>query len=451
MSSEGDLVTQFAQSVASVGLRLASGAHLDGFIAGSEIGLLGASQRGNTGAADLLMVTADGRWWLIEAKLAKNTECSPSFLFGNQLARYAQAMETLGVQRFHSRLESFVYGRRKGLQPPEYLRIRLEAARDLVDALDAWCAYRGLAHPRREAEQLVRMLADQLERRTLTLAALVDRPDASLGQWIDENRESRSMAVLGVPDAIAAVIHDATMPIAPPGSSGSLALPSFTEVPQSYKPTPSTLPRVLSDAAYSLYSEVVEVRLREWTGGVWPDVVVSAISSAAFSFDLQSADGRLITLQVGRSAFAGGGGAGAHPLKLIVNLIWAADRVHETWCIDQQRGETQYAALELLVARLCGTGGMLVRGIKRSISPLSPEWRKCVRQKMRGDDARRPELVAVREIGEREGYGWPEDDPERDRALLVEALDAIEAWMGPPVYASIRRPKTVRAVPGMVR
>ncbi len=113
---EQELVERFAYGIAERGLA-AAGVRRRALIVGHEIALLGGSQRGNRGSADLLMVTDDGRWWLIEAKLARSAEAQPNFLFGNQLARYASSIEKLGVAKLHPRLESYLYGRPKSAVP----------------------------------------------------------------------------------------------------------------------------------------------------------------------------------------------------------------------------------------------------------------------------------------------------------------------------------------------
>lgn len=69
---------------------------------------------------------------------------------------------------------------------------------------------------------------------------------------------------------------------------------------------------------------------------------------------------------------------------------------------------------------------------------------------MRGDEHRRPELVAVREIGEREGDAWPGDDAVSDERMLSAALDAVEKWLGETPYVCGPRRKTARAVPGTI-
>jgi hypothetical protein len=54
---EADLVREFGQIIARRGLELPDGRTLQGFIAGHEIALPESSSLGNTGAADILMVT----------------------------------------------------------------------------------------------------------------------------------------------------------------------------------------------------------------------------------------------------------------------------------------------------------------------------------------------------------------------------------------------------------
>jgi hypothetical protein len=448
---EHDLVRRFAESIANDGLSISTGRRLQAFIAGHEVGLSGASQLGNTGAADLLMVTEDARWWIVEAKLSRSGECHPSFIYGNQLARYAEALERLGVEGLHPRLEAYLFGRRKALRPPESLAHRLEMARDLRCALAAWCEDRGNDDPHAESDRLLGMLAAQIRDRTITLAALLDEPDARHAAWVGENRGIRSLALLTVHNGKAIVACDGTFTLQPAGDAPPPRLPPFAMIPQSYKPTPDTLPRVLSSEAFGLYSRRLEPWLAAATDGAWPNVELSVITSAAFSIDLESASGRTVCLQIGRARVAGGGGAGEHPLKLIINLIWAAERAYEGWCADRELGDVAYSDLEALVVALCRNGGMLVRGIPRKHEPFGEEWSSRLREKMRGDAERRPELVAVREVGNMEGYGWPGTDTDADERMMDAALTAVSTWLGPRPYQAVKRGPTSRRVPGALR
>lgn len=459
---EADLVRGFAAGIGRNGLEVAPSVRIGAFIAGHEVSLAGASQLGNHGSADLLMVTADGRWWIVEAKLSHNGECQPSFVFGNQLARYAKSMETLGLGGLHPRLESYFYGRRSALRPPDVLQQRIELARDLTSVLAVWCDERGLIDPPVEAARLVSMLADQLSRRTITLAALVDAPDGTFVDWIGEQRGTRSLALLTVAEGQPRLLCDGTIDLVPPRQEDvQRVLPPFDHIPQTYKPTPRTLPRVLAPEAYALFAEVLEPRLRTWTAEAWPDVEIGDVSSASFSVYLQGRDEREICLQIGRGSIGGGGGAGAHPLKLIVNLIWAAEQVYGRWATDRESGEDAYRELERLLEQLCTSGGMLVRGVGAGCKVLDVKWWDRVRTKLRGDEKRRPEILAVREIKRtissepgrplrQEGYGWPEGDPIEDRRLLSAALNAVELWLGAAPYSVIRRRDTARRVPGSV-
>jgi len=397
------------------------------------------------------MVTDDGRWWLIEAKLVRNSESQPNFLFGNQLARYALAIEKLGVPKLHQRLASYLYGRRKALSPPESLSLRFENARDLADILATWCADGGACDAAAESARLLSMLEAQIAQRSLTLAGLVDVPGLRYDEWIRENQATRSLALLTVENEQPVLVCDGLARLRSPEEiEAPTLLPPFDHIPQSYKPTPRTLPRVLSEPAYALYRHVLEPRLEFWTDDAWPDVELSVVTSAAFSLDLRSVTGREICLQIGRSGVAEGGTAGNHPLKLIVNLIWAAEAVFDVRTTSFEEGERAYADLETLVTRLCTRSGMSVRGVSSGVHPWDPRWLPRVRAKMRGDAQRRPELVAVRLQGQREGYCWAEADRETDEPLLVDALDAVEAWLGPPPYTPMRRRETKRAVPGMI-
>jgi hypothetical protein len=449
---EEDLVTNFGLGLATQGLSPGRDGLLRGFIVGMEVALVGASANGNMGAADLLMVTEDGRWWLIEAKLAASSESRPDYLFGNQLARYAQAIEDLGIRGLHSRLESYLYGRRRGLRPPETLLEQLERSTDIVGALTVWCDSLSSQNADARAKWLVAMLEGQIAARTITLAGLVDVPDHRHQGWIAENCRQRSLALLTVAGGRPSIVYDGLAAL-PSGERTMIdhQLPRFDLIPQSYKPTPRTLPRMLSKRAFELYCRVLEPRLARWTDDKWPDVELSVVTSAAFSLDLRSEIGREICLQIGRSALAGGGRPGEHPMKMIVNMIWAAEQVYATWTADAAAAEAAYRDLETLICRLCSSAGMLVRGVRRDLPSLGQRWWDAVRTKMRGDARRRPELVAVREVGEREGYSWFEGDEELDARLLTETLDAVEVWLGPGPYVCVPRRETGRAVPGLVR
>lgn len=447
---EGDLVRAFADRLAVSGIQIEPDRKLQGLIVGCEIALRGASQMGNTGAADLLLVTEDGRWWLVEAKLARSAECRPNFLFGNQLARYAQALEEIGLEGLHPRLQEYLYARRKGLKPPKGLAGQLAESTDLMGVLRAWCQNRGHAAPETEAGRLLGMFATQIRRRTLTLAALVDLPDPTLAGWVRDNADSRSLGVLTIAGDLVVLADHGLSDLETPVTEERAPLPPFNLIPQSYKPLPGTLPRVLSGEAYALFRDRLEPRFSRWTDGAWPEIDLSKVTTAAFSMDLRGESGREICLQLGRAGLAGGGGPGEHPLKLIVNLIWAAEQVYETYLHDQSLGEQGYADLEALVMRLCQKGGMLVRGIPRTLPSWGREWIERVQWKLRGDEQRRPEILTVREVGGREGYGWPDGDTEEDARLLEEALDAVEEWLGAPPYTSVGRRQTRRAVPGTV-
>lgn len=450
---ESDLVAAFAHAVARDGVRLRSGQVLQGVIIGHEVALVGASQLGNMGAADLLMVTEDGRLWLIEAKLASNAEVHPSFLFANQLTRYAASIEALGLKRLHARLEEYVYGRRSALQPPSTLLRSFERARNLEGVLAAWCTERRVDDPRAEARRLLHHMERQLRLRSFTLAAPVDTPPSSLSHWILQDDSGRSWGVLQLEAGLASVVSDTLAPLEfmEPGAA-EVILPPFDEIPQSYKLSPATLPRVLSERAFGLYIDVLSPRITSWTAGCWPKVKLREVTSAAFSIDLQSDLDRSICLQIGRAALAGGGHPGAHPLKLIVNLIWPAENVFERWLIDRDVGERDYEQLEFLTRDLCLRAGMKVRGIESSIPIATPEGHRRLQPKMRGvGHSERAELVAVREVGRCEGYGWPDGDPSIDRGLLETALDLIEGWLGPGPYRVIPRRTSTRRVSGLAR
>ena len=450
---EQDMVERFCQVFGEEGLMCATGTDpLPGFVVGAEVALEGAGPSGSNGAADLLAVTADGRWWLVEAKLSRNPESHPSQLFGSQLARYARSVEVMGVERLHSRLEGYLFGRRAGVAPPGRLAPGLLETRDLADALRVWCAARGVSDPIAEAGRLVRGLRDQLERRTLTLAALVDVPDEALREWVRRFGADRSLAVLTMRDSRAVLDTDGLHPLDSTCDGLPLTLPPFQNIPQSYKPTPATLPLLLSEKAIDLYRQVVWSRFKVWTADRWPEVKPSKVTAATFSVDFQGQGGREVCLQIGRARFAQDEAvAGEHPLRLGVNLIWAAEQVRELWNEDPEAGGLSYADLEHLTERLLSEAGMLVRGIPRTLPVHGAPWRERLRVKMRGDENRRAELVLAREVGDREGFGWPDVDPASDRELLDHCLDAVETWLGPPPYATIDRRITRRAVPGTVR
>jgi hypothetical protein len=318
----------------------------------------------------------------------------------------------------------------------------------LQGALSVWLAARGEPDPATAAQRLLDQLKSQIERRTLTLTALVDEVAPRLTQWMESWGSTRSLAMLRMSEAGVQIAYSRLAELSPADANGA-ELPPFTEIPQSFKPTPKTLPLVLAPAAWDLYSSVLERRLKAWVHE-WPDVALSAVTSATFSLDLLGASEREICIQVGRARVAGGGAAGAHPLKLGVNLIWAAERLYELEQRDPLRAEESFAQLERLVKELTAEAGMPVRGIPRAWPVHGEKWMPGLRQKIRGDEKRRPELVMVREEGVQEGYGWHSEDREQDVAYIDACLDAVACWLGPPQYQVITRRATTRVVPGMV-
>lgn len=448
---ERELVSAFADAIANSGLSIGGTEQLPAFIVAHELPLTGAGVKGSAGSADLLLVTADGRWWLIEAKLLRNNESNPVYAFGNQLGRYAAAVERLGLAGLHPYLNSYLYGRRAVLAPPKPLRAQLLAARDLTTALQAWRMSEGDAEPELEAARLVRALEQQIETRTLTVALLVDQATHEQQQWVKEHKDRRSVATLELRNGQACVVHDGLVKLnLESGNTSPIVFGPFDEIPQSYKPTPSTLSLVLSESAYLLYTSVIEPVLTRWTNAAWPEISLAKVTSSAFSVNIQSIREREVCLQIGRSDLVQGGTVGAHPLKLLVNFIWAAERVYEWTLRDSKAASEKYHQLEATIRTLCTRGQMRVRGIPKKFSPNSGEWARVLSTKLRGDAKRRPELVLVRELNGREDFGWDATQEFEDRRVLQVIFEELESWLGPGPYDIIRRRDTTRSVPGTV-
>lgn len=235
--------------------------------------------------------------------------------------------------------------------------------------------------------------------------------------------------------------------LGPLGQAASEPLPPFDQVPQGFKPTLATLPLMLSETAFALVSSTLWPTLDRWTNGAWRHAQVD-VSHSAFSLYLESNAEREICIQIGRADLRQGGTIGQHPLKLLINLIWAAERVWERGTVDGRLAETDYAGLDSLIRRLVEFGQMSIRGIRADLGPGDPEWEQCLRTKLRGDERRRPELVLVRKWRGREDWGWNSADNDDERQVLGSSLCAIEEWLGPGPYRTVKRRATKRKVPG---
>lgn len=446
VQTEADLVRSFGDAIANNGLTLANGRSLRAFVIGHEIALPQASPLGNNGAADILMVTEDGRLWLIEAKLASSSEIPAEFVFGNQLARYAASMERIGLSGIYSHLGSYFFSRRAVLRPPVHLADTLMGSRDLAHALNTWCTSIREAPP--SSERILSCLREQLRSRTITLASLTDHSVRSHRDWIEAHADERSAATIVCSGGRATLEVERLKPFLA-GNDGS-PLPPFDLIPQTFKPTLATLPIVLREAAFRLYSELVAQRLERWTGKSVDEMQPSTVTLGACSLDIEGQNGRVACIQIGRTDLRfQGPTAGAYPLKILINLIWAGERAWKAGSPAQV--DVEQRALRDLVVRLVRRASMRVRGIPRSVAAHSTKWDELLMTKIRGDEHRRTELVLVRVVGDREDFGWDATEEKQDVAHLGALLDALEDYLGDVPYRVIRRPKTSRKVPGTVR
>ena len=151
---EADLVRLFADSVHRFPIEALSPGATRLLIIGHETRLPEAGKGGGGGSVDLLAVDDRGELWVIEAKLSRNAECVPLYVFANQLLRYASALRQVEFSTLHGHLQDFAFGRR-GIRPPEYLASRWLCARSLEEMLGAWLEIHGMDAADTEAAELV--------------------------------------------------------------------------------------------------------------------------------------------------------------------------------------------------------------------------------------------------------------------------------------------------------
>lgn len=341
--SETHLVQSFAAHLAHQLPRPNAGAELDAIIIGHELTLPSAGAGGNAGSLDLLLLEPSGDLWAIEAKLSRNAQSNPEYVFGNQLKRYAISMMETQFREHHRHFESFAFGHRVHLKPPEALATRWQGALSLEAMLREWLELRGEASAADRARYLVRVVERRMALGKFTCAVLTDevRPDQC--RWIDEKADGFSLALLELSEAgnLRVVRRPEPAPVDLDQELIPLDLPPFLRIPGTYHPLPSTIPRILNEWAYDLYHDVVQPRTIALVGESQFAKPLEC-DHASFRYRVPMKSGAPLVLEIGRGAERHMGERwlpGSTALRINVNLLWA---VSEAW-------KTQEVAMRALI------------------------------------------------------------------------------------------------------
>jgi len=305
-------------------------------VIGNEVAVHGAGSGGSTGSIDILAVDDRGEVWLIEAKLARNTQSDPAYVFGNQLARYASGVMKMDVASIHRSLEEYLYGRRSVIKPPASLSHEWMRCKSIEEMLAVWYRAAGKQGAEDLTKKLAMTLTGRIQRGDFVLAVLTDVVSESQKQWIKEFGEPNGLQCALVSMSCGQIrVEYRSEPVFESVDDPSWKCPFFERLPQSYAPSPQTLPLMLNDTAYALWKEIVFPQLATAFGAdiaMLPDR--SGNSSASFGYCALMSNGLPLVLQFGRGdKFIATGGhaiAGQHSLKLQINLAFALGQIRQS-------------------------------------------------------------------------------------------------------------------------
>lgn len=348
-ADERDLIRAFGGLVAHFPTAALSPEARHLLVIGSEVHLEAGSTSGGAGSADLLAVDDRGELWLIEAKLQRNAQSNPWYLFGRQLSTYADALSRVGLAGIHSHLQDYAFGRRTSLAPPATLATRWLQARSLQDMLRPWLA--DLGRPT-EATQLVEAIDHRMRSGQFLMAALVDHDDGSLAAWGRQFKNDFQTAVIVADGGNVQVPFRTDWRPFRRAGDGVLRLPPFGRIPQSFSLRPQTIPLVLNDTALRLWHEVAEPRLQAILGPL--DRVRCDANATSFGYCIPSAAGPPFFVRVGRGDHrvhrgADTGNPGSHALKVDVVFKWACSEMLD---MDTSRASARQEAVDSIY-RLC--------------------------------------------------------------------------------------------------
>lgn len=321
---EGDLVRSFCELLPTFPRAALSPDAAGLLVIGSEVHLPTASAAGGGGSADILAIDDHGELWLIEAKLSRNPQVNPWYLFGNQLSRYAHALTATGLTGLHVHLQHYAYGRRAGLRPPSSLAQEWRLTRDLEGMLKAWLSQ--LGRDPSTAGQLVASIGYRIRTGQFVMAALVDGDHTSLSEWSTQHADQFQTAVIVVRGGTIAVVSRTPHRVCVAEDGECPALPPFDRIPQSFALRPHTIPLVLNETALQLWQEIVEPRLIGLLGPL--DELRCDSNSTSFGYCIEGASGVPFFLRIGRGddrvhRGRDTGRPGAHSLKLDLVFKWA--------------------------------------------------------------------------------------------------------------------------------
>ncbi len=338
--SETHLVQSFAAHLAHQVPRPEAGAELDAIIIGHELTLPNAGAGGNAGSLDLLLLEPSGELWAIEAKLSRNAQSNPEYVFGNQLKRYAISMMETHFREHHRHIESFAFGHRVHLKPPEVLATRWQNARSLEAMLRGWLELRGDASAADRARYLVRVVERRMALGKFTCAVLTDEARPDQCRWIDEKADGFPLALLELNEAdnLRVVRRPELAPVDLDDEDIPLDLPPFLRIPGTYHPLPSTIPRILNEWAYDLYHDVVQPRTIALVGESQFARPLEC-DHASFRYRVPIKCGAPLVLEIGRGAERHMGKRwlpGSTALRINVNLLWAVSEARKTQDVEMR-------------------------------------------------------------------------------------------------------------------
>ncbi len=406
------------------------GGKLDAIIIGHELTLPSAGAGGNAGSLDLLLLEPSGELWAIEAKLSRNAQSNPEYVFGNQLKRYAISMMETHFREHHRHIESFAFGHRVHLKPPEVLATRWQNARSLEAMLRGWLELRGDASAADRARYLVRVVERRMALGKFTCAVLTDEARPDQCRWIDEKADGFPLALLELNEAgnLRVVRRPELAPVDLDDEDIPLDLPPFLRIPGTYHPLPSTIPRILNEWAYDLYHDVVQPRTIALVGES-QFAKPAECDHASFRYRVPIKCGAPLVLEIGRGAERHMGERwlpGSTALRINVNLLWA---VSEAW-------KTQEVAMRALIrdelwslcAALIDKAGYHIKGSCRGgghsrCERSSSRESIVVSSPIRGSSN---ELILERNRRDLDFDGELPEHLEEDRRALHAMFDAID-------------------------
>jgi hypothetical protein len=433
-NNEAELVRAFANSIDAFPSEALSVGARHMLVIANELSLPGAGSGGANGSADIVTVDDQGELWMIEAKLCTNPEIAPAYVFGNQLTRYARALTRTTLASLHRHFQDYAYSRRAVLRPPPQLATAWLNARFLSDMLESWLSFFGMPG---KAEALIEQIDARIRTGQFVLAVLTDGPCDHLVQWSRENAERFQTAVIRLSEPDRPEVLSRTPPVAPASVFTVQDLPPFDKIPQSYKPTPSTLPLVLSETAFRLYETIVLPRLQALAGDLAQ--YKPEQSSTSFGYCLQGLNGLPIVLRIGRGDHYLNRGTdnaepGQHTLKVDMVFKWACDHIF--------RMPPDGSSRQRMIDDLWGLTSQVisVAGYRYKNMPHNLAGRALAAEFVKGC-CKRTLLVERARVNRARDFGCDNADVDEQTTALHRVFDLLEDFLGgAPATRVVPRP-----------